>query len=708
MGRRRKNIKSFLAFLALIITFVTPICYPQQLMTQEEAESAFGEALALYKRGNFQESLFILNKIQSLASNWNTKKVQKYIVICHRKVKEERARQLETPQESWWQALYSEEYDQPISASVEILFNEYKKLRGQLEEKELRLNYLNDQLKKLQTDSTVLQIRQLSRKNAFHEEKTESLQKRIEGLSEYSQELENKIEANREKNTSAINGLKNKLKKQTSSLQAKDIEITKLSDENQGLQLKLKTSKTELSEELTAVSKKAKDDLGEAQEKLKEQKVSLEAKDTSIAKLSINVQSLELKLKNANAKLAKVKEKIVYKTSPEQEKEIEALKQRITSLSRKKSNLKETDAVISELKDRLGEQKISLAAKGIEISKLDGENQRLRFTLENAEQKLLEANENEIYGSQQEGNEVLKQQITALKENVEEADLIIETLNTKLKRQESSLKNNNLEIANLLNNIGALEAKLKDLKSKFSKSRGQITYSINPEQEKEIEDLKQRITALSKKDDHLKEAGAAISELKDRLGEQKISLAAKDIKIDRLGGENQKLQLELENTKQKLLEADENATFKNQEREIKTLKQQITALNGKTKDDLEEAASVISELKSELNKQNTSLGTKSSEIAKLSIDIKSLQLKLKSSEERLSKLRNKTVHKIQKEEIAGLNQQIMALNEKAKADLEEAALNITNLKDDLKKKDLTISNLKKTLITVNQYLKTLQ
>ena len=71
-----------------------------QSLNQEFLEKSLGKALSLYKQGEYQLCLSILNEIKDGDPDWQSKKIKKYAKLCRKNITDQREKEIRTPQDS--------------------------------------------------------------------------------------------------------------------------------------------------------------------------------------------------------------------------------------------------------------------------------------------------------------------------------------------------------------------------------------------------------------------------------------------------------------------------------------------------------------------------------------------------------------------------------------------------------------------------------
>jgi len=480
----------YIFFVFFFLSFSFP-SYSQQLLTPQEAASAFKEAISLYKQKRFSQSLIILGEIRNRAPEWRVGTVEKYITKCDKMVKGKREEKLNNTQDNWLDLLTSEEYDQPVNAPVEVLFTEYKDLRTRLEDKKVRLKYLGNQLKKLQTDS-VFKIKNLEQKDSVAKGKIQTLETKLFSLSKKVQELEDHKKANLKK---LKDEWETKIKESATLIDKKDLELSLLEEKTK---------------HLTTVVKEAK---------------SLKEENDLLIR---QIEKLREKIKTP---------KIIYKPDPKQRETIDKLTQRSASLEDlsqrvTKDNQSLTDN-IKKTKEELKTLSAALEIKNKEIIRLKDAARQLEIETDKIKASYASNSKQQEKINQQSKRikilESLNQEILNLNKKVL-GDLKV--TQEKLKKSEDSLREEKdksqlkeILLKNKTTDIQRLDEKIKELNQNIKASpeiKETIIYKASPQQEKIINSLSKEINRinettindLKEMESKLKEKDAVIKRLK--------------------------------------------------------------------------------------------------------------------------------------------------------------------------------------------------
>ncbi|MFC1658602.1 hypothetical protein ACFL1D_04355 [Candidatus Omnitrophota bacterium] len=338
-----RSLKVIFIFLTVLL-FSCPLLNAQ--LDEESLKDSYRQAINLYQKGDYKESLSIFNEIRSLAPNWQKKQIEKFIELCKKKAAALKEEALTKPQDSWWQLLAAEELGQPQQGSVESLLNEYKGLQDELEQKEDRLKYLNDQLKKLQTDSAAFRIQQLVQENSLLKSKFDSLEENFDKLEKYAEGLKSE--------NSRILGLEKQLISLSEQLQEKNTTIESLSSQLANL----KGSIIDKDSDYLSLKK-------EVQEKTAEFNASLKEKDSQIDYLDEQVNGLgkmltaAKKLQEENLLLSekiKILNNQLLAPDPEKDNLLEANKELAAELKNKDSLLSKAAMEKEKLTAELNEK----------------------------------------------------------------------------------------------------------------------------------------------------------------------------------------------------------------------------------------------------------------------------------------------------------------------------------------------------------------
>ncbi len=459
------HLTKYIIFFFVLFFFSFP-SYSQQSLTAQEASSAFKEAISLYKQKRFSQSLLVLGEIRRRASDWRPTTIEKYITKCGKNINKKREEKMNTAQDNWLELLTSEEYDQPINAPVEVLFTEYKGLRTQLENKKVRLKYLGNQLKKVQTDS-VFKIKNLERKDAVSKGKIQELEKQLSGIGKKIQELEHHKETN-------LKELKNKwetkIQESSTLIDKKNLELTLLEEKTK---------------HLTSVVEEAK---------------SLKEENDLLIR---QIEKLRKKIKTP---------KIIYKPDPEQEKTIKNITKRVSSLEtlsqRVTKENKDLSGAFEKVKEALRTKSTALEIKNKEIShfkdtiqQLEIENEKVKTTytpdpeqkkkieqqskrikiLENLNQEILSLNEN------------LLRDLKELQEKFKKSEIGFQAEREKSQLSGILFKNKDTTIKQLNERINELQQKA----NASLKIREKIVYKVDRQQENKINNLAKEINRLN-------------------------------------------------------------------------------------------------------------------------------------------------------------------------------------------------------------------
>ncbi len=405
-----------------------------QSVNQEFLEKSLGKALSLYKQREYQLCLSMLNEIKDGDPDWEGKKIKKYANLCRKNIRAQREKGLKTPQDSWWELLFAEEYDQPASAATEEVLSKYKNLMEELIEKETRLKYLTKELRKLQTDSASFQLEQASRENSALKDKISAYQKEQENLKTNIAQLEKerlnvldlqmqikKLSVDNKQKTTAVDSLTKQLQELNELLKATDKGSAALKkpllEKNRQLEKQL-AKKEELASQLKAQAEK-NNKLIQDKEKLIKQKT------TAVDSLTKQLQELKDLLKATDKGSAALKKPLLKKNRQLQKQ-----------LARKEELL------------------LRLKAQAEKNNKLiqDKENQ-----LQEKQQIILSL------------NTAVETQVNELNVRDKEITQAIETI-SNMKLEKTSLKNKISQLSDALKQKEALDDKInKDLSDKIHK-----------------------------------------------------------------------------------------------------------------------------------------------------------------------------------------------------------------------------------------------
>lgn len=342
-----------------------------QSVNREFLEKSLGKALSLYKHREYQLCLSILNEIKDGDPYWQSKKIKKYANLCRKNITAQREKGLKIPQDSWWELLFAEEYDQPASAATEEVLGKYKNLMDELIEKETRLKYLTRELRKLQTDSVSFQLEQVSRENSALKDKISAYQKEQENLKTDIAQLEKerlnvldlqiqvkKLTTDNKQKTTAVDSLTRQLYELNELLKATDKESAALKkpplEKNKQLEKQLAKNE-EFTSQLKAQAEKNNKLVQDKEKQLQEKQRII---------LSLNT-AVEVQVNELNARDKEITQAIETISNMELEKT--SLKNKISQLS---DALKQKEALVDKINKDLSDKIHKIEALRLEAQRL--------------------------------------------------------------------------------------------------------------------------------------------------------------------------------------------------------------------------------------------------------------------------------------------------------------------------------------------------
>ncbi|MGD9015124.1 MAG: hypothetical protein PVI33_03785 [Candidatus Omnitrophota bacterium] len=494
-----KRLLKVISIFLLILALTAPLSESQ--FDESNLKEAWRQAISLYKRGEYNACLAVLDEIKLVAPNWQAKKVDKYVKLCEKKIEALRQKSLTKPQDSWWELMASEEFDQPERSSIEGLFTDYADLKKQLERKETKLQLLNQQLKQLQTDSAALHSQQLARENSLLKIRLKSYEENLEDLKKENLEV-----SLLQKQLIALN---EQIKQKDSAINSLNIQLAKLQGSTTDQEkdyLSLKKAIDAKTEEFNLFLKEKDTQISA----LDEQVISLRQMLEEAKKIQNEKYQLAQQVESLNSEIDQLKDELQSKDNLIQQARLE--KQQLSE------ELKEKEGLIKQANQRLIEVNQEVNSFKSEIDELKNGLKQRGKTTQAASAAVSWKEEQEKTSAQ---IEKLQKELSFTLEKyklLEQDSRLMEKDYKALQRQLTD-KEKNLRIAQ--KNYDALQKKLADSERYIAqlKKRGKARAETSKVKDSPAEEnrIRQLTAEINRKNQLLAQKEAEISSLKQTI-----------------------------------------------------------------------------------------------------------------------------------------------------------------------------------------------